>query len=414
MTMPGYYEFFCRVNIVAGLDGLERIPGLLGGLGSRRPLIITDKGVSRAGLIDVLVPTLEGIGTAGIEDDVPPDSDRTTVERIAAVYRSAGADGLIAVGGGSVMDTAKAVNIIVSENADDLRHFCGAGALKRPLKPLIAVPTTAGTGSEVTLVAVIYDAERRQKMIFTSGFLLPDAAVLDPRMTVSLPAHLTAQTAMDALTHAIEAYTCLGKNPVSDRAAYTAVKMISTHLLEVIGDPQNPQGRLALAVAATLAGMAFSNAMVGMVHTLGHALGAVCRVPHGACMAIFLPYGLEYNLHKNADLTAQLLLPLAGHEVFVRTPRHQRAAKVIEGVRRLNESLYQITGGRHARCLKEVTGPDGAALVPQEVLPAVAAAAVNDGSIFYNPEELDEDDCLMVLEAAWEGHPLDLSRIKKG
>jgi len=336
------------------------------------------------------------------------------VERIAAAYRNAGADGLIAVGGGSVMDTAKAVNIIVSENAEDLMAFCGAGALKRPLKPLIAVPTTSGTGSEVTLVAVIYDAERRQKLIFTSGFLLPDAAVLDPRMTLTLPAHLTAQTAMDALTHAMEAYTCLGKNPVSDRAAYAAVQLISANLLEVIADPQNRQGRLALALAATMAGMAFSNAMVGMVHTLGHALGAVCRVAHGACMAIFLPYGLEYNLHKNAELTAALLLPLAGAEVFVRTPRHQRAARVVQFIRGLNDALYRATGGRHARCLRELAGPDGTALVTADLLPVVAAAAVNDGSIFYNPEDLDEDDCLMVLEAAWEGKPLDPVRIKKG
>jgi len=414
MSMPGYFEFFCRVNIVAGLDGLDRIPGLLSGLGSRRPLIITDKGVNRAGLIEVLMPAVTGIDIAGIQDEVPADSDLATVERIAAVYRNGGADGLIAVGGGSVMDTAKAVNIIVSENADDLTRFCGAGALKRPLKPLIAVPTTAGTGSEVTLVAVIYDPGRRQKLIFTSGFLLPDAAVLDPRMTATLPAHLTAQTAMDALTHAIEAYTCLGKNPISDRAAYTAVEMISANLMEVIGNPGNLPARLALAQAATLAGMAFSNAMVGMVHTLGHAVGAVCRVAHGTCMAIFLPCGLEYNLHKNAELTAALLLPLAGADVFVRTPRHQRAAKVVEWIRHLNEALYQATGTRHARCLKEVTGPDGGALVARQDLPTIAAAAVNDGSIFYNPEELDEDDCLMVLEAAWDGSPLDLGRIKKG
>jgi alcohol dehydrogenase len=412
--MTGYYEFFSRVNIVAGFDALDRTPALLGGLQSQKPMIIADRGVAGAGLIDVLMLTLNGVDIVGIQDDVPADSDTAAVKRIAEMYRRSQADGLIAVGGGSVMDTAKAVNMMVSHDADDLLSFCGADSLKRPLKPLVAIPTTAGTGSEVTRVAVIFDPERRQKMIFSSPFLLPDAAVLDPRMTETLPAHLTAQTAMDALTHAMEAYTCLGKNPVSDRGAYAAVELISGNLLKVVRHPQDRRGRLALAVAAALAGMAFSNAMVGMVHTLGHAVGAVCRVPHGACMAIFLPYGFEYNLHKNADLTAQLLLPLAGADVFVRTPAHQRALKVIEGVRRLNDELHEATDGKHARFLKEVLGPDGAALVPRQVWPEVAATAVNDGSLFYNPEDLDEDDCLTVLEAAWEGKALDPSQIKKG
>jgi alcohol dehydrogenase len=174
---------------------------------------------------------------------------------------------IVAVGGGSVMDTAKGVNIVVSENADDLMQFSGAGNLTRPLKPLVAIPTTAGTGSEVTLVAVIADPARNLKMPFTSYFLMPDIAVLDPRMTLTLPPAITAATAMDALTHAIEAYTCLAKNPLSDAHAQLAIELIGQNLLKVINVPENANGRLALAVAATLAGVAFSNAMVGMVHT---------------------------------------------------------------------------------------------------------------------------------------------------
>jgi len=292
--------------------------------------------------------------------------------------------------------------------------FSGAGTLKHRLKPLIAIPTTAGTGSETTLVAVIKDHVRHQKMPFVSYFLLPDAAVLDSRMTLTLPPAITAATAMDALTHAMEAYTCLAKNPLSDASAVSAIELIAQHLMSVMQQPDHHEGRLALAVAATLAGMAFSNAMVGMVHNIGHATGAVCGVPHGACMAILLPYGLEYNLHRNGRLTAELLLPLEGADVYARTPRNQRAPRVIARIREMNQSLHEITQGQHARCLRETYDRDGNAAVPFERLPDIVAAAKKDGAAIINPEDLDDEDYQMVLEHAWDGAPLDRTRIKMG
>jgi len=415
MYVPGYYEFFCPVKIVAGHQALEKIPRLLGGLNAHHPMIITDKGVVAAGLVDILLAAITpGVRIGAVEDDVPPDSDLKTVNRLAGVYRESGCDALVAVGGGSVIDTAKGVNIVVSENVDDLMQFSGAGNLTRPLKPLVAIPTTAGTGSEVTLVAVIADPARNLKMPFTSYFLMPDIAVLDPRMTLTLPPAITAATAMDALTHAIEAYTCLAKNPLSDAHAQLAIELIGQNLLKVINEPENANGRLALAVAATLAGVAFSNAMVGMVHTLGHSVGAVCGVPHGISMAILLPYGLEYNMHKNGHLTAQLLLPLSGARVYAQTPAHLRAQHAIAAIRQLNQRLHQGTGGRHARFFKEITSPDGSARVPAESIEAIADKALGDGSILCNPEELDRDDLVMVMSHAWAGTPLDRDLVKKG
>lgn len=415
MYVPGYYEFFCPVKIVAGHQALEKIPRLLGGLNAHHPMIITDKGVVAAGLVDILLAAITpGVRIGAVEDDVPPDSDLKTVNRLAGVYRESGCDALVAVGGGSVIDTAKGVNIVVSENVDDLMQFSGAGNLTRPLKPLVAIPTTAGTGSEVTLVAVIADPARNLKMPFTSYFLMPDIAVLDPRMTLTLPPAITAATAMDALTHAIEAYTCLAKNPLSDAHAQLAIELIGQNLLKVINEPENANGRLALAVAATLAGVAFSNAMVGMVHTLGHSVGAVCGVPHGISMAILLPYGLEYNMHKNGHLTAQLLLPLSGARVYAQTPAHLRAQHAIAAIRQLNQRLHQKTGGGHARFFKEIAGPDGSARVPVESLEAIADKALGDGAILYNPEELDRDDLIVVMSHAWAGTPLDRNLVKKG
>jgi len=415
MYVPGYYEFFCPVNTVAGHQALEKIPRLLGGLNAHHPMIITDKGVVAAGLVDILLAAITpGVRIGAVEDDVPTDSDLKTVNRLAGVYRESGCDALVAVGGGSVIDTAKGVNVVVSENVDDLMQFSGAGNLTRPLKPLVAIPTTAGTGSEVTFVAVIADPARNLKMPFTSYFLMPDIAVLDPRMTLTLPPAITAATAMDALTHAIEAYTCLAKNPFSDAHAQLAIELIGQNLLKVINEPDNADGRLALAVAASLAGVAFSNAMVGMVHTLGHSVGAVCSVPHGTSMAILLPYGLEYNMHKNGHLTAQLLLPLSGARVYAQTPAHLRAQHAIAAIRQLNQRLHQETGGRHARFFKEITSPDGSARVPVESIEAIADKAMGDGSILYNPEELDRDDLVMVMSHAWAGTPLDRDLVKKG
>ncbi|MCX5844740.1 MAG: iron-containing alcohol dehydrogenase, partial [Deltaproteobacteria bacterium] len=199
MDLPGYYEFCCRVKIIAGHDALEKIPGILASLRAERPMIITDKGVSGAGLINIVANAIkDGVTIGAIADDVPPDSDLRVVTRLAQEYREKGCDSLIAVGGGSVMDTAKGINIVVSEKADDLMKFSGANALKRPLKPLIAIPTTAGTGSEVTLVAVIKDHEKHLKMCFVSYFLLPDVSIVDSRMTLSLPPAITAATGMDA------------------------------------------------------------------------------------------------------------------------------------------------------------------------------------------------------------------------
>jgi alcohol dehydrogenase len=415
LHVPGYYEYCCRVKVVAGHDVLERIPAILERVHATRPMIVTDRGVAGAGLIDVMTAAMgDQVTIGGIEDDVPPDSSIEAVRRIAEAYRSNRCDALIAVGGGSVLDTAKGANIMVSEEADDLMAFSGVGTLKRRLKPLIAIPTTAGTGSETTLVAVIKDHERHQKMPFVSYFLLPDAALLDSRMTLTLPPAITAATGMDALTHAVEAYTCLAKNPLSDANAVSAIELIAKHLMPVMKQPEDRDGRLALAVAATLAGMAFSNAMVGMVHNIGHATGAVCGVPHGTCMAILLPYGLEYNQHRNGHLTAELLLPLEGADTYARTPRNQRAQRVIARIREMNQSLHDITQGQHPRCLRETYDRDGNAAVPFERLPDIVAAAKNDLAVILNPEDLDDEDYRMVLEHAWAGTPLDCTRIKRG
>lgn len=393
--MEKYYEFFCPVKILAGTSALEHIPFELRTLGSSRPMILTDKGVHAVGLLDVVVAALKegGIEPATVFDEVPPDSEIQLVSRCAKSYAQHHCDAIIAVGGGSVMDTAKAVNILVSEKAESLEPFLGANALKRPLRPFFAIPTTAGTGSEVTLAAVIKDAKAGRKLALASPFLMPHAAVVDPRMTMSLPPHLTAATAMDALTHAVEAYICMAKNPVSDAYATAAIKKISENLVRVIDNPKDVDGRLELAQAATMAGIAFSNSMTGMVHAIGHQLGAVCHLHHGMCMSLMLPYALEYNLQKSGEHIGELLLYLEGDETYARTPKPERAKATIASIRKLRDTLFEKC--KIPRTLSE-TGK-----VEKRQIEQLARMALDDGTTAFNPEEMDLQDAIGVLEKAW-------------
>jgi alcohol dehydrogenase len=415
MLLPSFYDFCCRVRTVSGSRALEKIPAMLAAMGSSRSLIITDQGVTGAGLISTVKKAFGAkLKIGAIYDGVPMDSDYKIVDDAARIYRQKRCDSIIAVGGGSVIDTAKGTNIVASLGGKTLLDYDGFGTVKRKLRPLVVIPTTSGTGSEMTLVAVIADPGRRIKMTFVSYFILPDIAVLDPRMTRTLPPLLTASTAMDALTHACEAYYCTEKNPMSDSFALQAVGLISENLLNVVKNPGDQKGRLALANASAMAGIAFSNSMVGMVHNLGHTVGAVCHVPHGVAMSVFLPYGLEYNLHRSAGIIGELLFPLAGPEEYARTPKKMRPERVIELIRALINDLHASTGGAHPRFLKEIRDRSGAELVPRSVLPALAEATMLDGSRLSNPEELLPDDALFVLEHAWEGTPLDRKKIKKG
>jgi len=198
---------------------------------------------------------------------------------------------------------------------------------------------------------------------------------------------------MDALTHAMEAYTCIQKNPMSDAYAYSAIKLISEHLVRVVTNGEDENGRLALANAATMAGAAFSNSMVGMVHSLGHAAGGVSHVPHGVAMSIFLPFGLEYNIKKTREYLAEMLLPFGGIDEYVKTPAKLRAERLIELVRELRKKLNELCG--LPLTLKEAGVSEGD-------LEKIARTSIDDPSITFNPEELEYEEALEILKRAYQ------------
>ncbi|MBF0302155.1 MAG: iron-containing alcohol dehydrogenase [Desulfamplus sp.] len=393
--LPSYYEFHNPVKIVSGNKALDNLPSEFETLGAKRPMVITDKGVSGAGLTKIFIDSFasSGMTIGAIFDDVPPDSSSEVVEKITSIFRQNKCDSLVALGGGSVIDTAKGVNILVTENSDDLLEFSGAEMLKKPMKPLVVIPTTSGTGSEVTVVAVISDVKRNLKMAFTSTHLLPDIALLDPRMTLTLPPKMTAATAMDAMSHAVEAYINLQKNPMSDAYAVAAIELIRKNVLKAVSDGNNSEVRLAMANASTMAGIAFSNSMVGVVHALGHAAGGICHIPHGVAMNIFLPFGLEYNMPKCRENIAKLLLPIAGADVYARTPEPRRAEQMIHYLIELRKALNDLCG--LPINLKQ-------AGVTEDHLPEIAQAAMNDPSLIMNPREMDVNDALAILKKAFE------------
>ncbi|MEO0273262.1 MAG: iron-containing alcohol dehydrogenase [candidate division WOR-3 bacterium] len=389
-----YYEFFAPVKILSGEKALENLPNEIRFLNCSKPLILTDKGLRKAGVFDIVIEALkeQKIDDIVVFDEIPPDSDTEVCKQIAEIYNQNQRDIIVAVGGGSVIDTAKGVNIIVSENLQELRDVIGANILRKPLKPLIVIPTTSGTGSEATCAAVIKDRSRDIKMLFVSPYLIPNTAILDLRMTVTLPPLLTAATAMDALTHAIEAYISLQKNPISDTFAWKAVETIAKFLPLVLENPKNNVGRLALANASLMAGIAFSNAMVGLVHAIGHAVGAVANVHHGICMNILLPHVLEFNFEKINKELGELLLPLAGEEIYIATPSEQRGFKSIEILYNLREKI-KVNSGIPNR-LSE-------AGVSRSQFDTIAEIALRDGSLTFNVKDASYQDIISILEKAF-------------
>jgi len=389
--IPQYYEFACPVKILSGLKALSNLPFEMDLLGARRALIVTDAGVVEAGLVRKVEGVFEGSDceVGAVYDKTPPDSGSRICNEVAGLYQSAGCDCFVAVGGGSALDTAKGANIVVSSGTDDLMQFQGAERLKQPTQPFIAIPTTAGTGTEVTMAAVIYDEATHTKMGLTSYRLFPDVAILDPVMTATMPPKITAATGMDALTHAVEAYYCLQKNPVSDAFSVAAIRLIMEHLAACVEDGRDANRRLAMANAALLAGISFTNAMVGIVHALAHATGGVARVPHGVANGIFLPYGMENNFEKAAETIAELA-PVLGAPAD--GSALERAQAAVQAVRGLGKHLNELCG--LPTCLRD-------AGVEEDQLETIAKAVINDGSVTFNPEDVTYDNALAILRKAY-------------
>lgn len=280
-------------KLITGPAAIEQLSAELTRLNVQNPLIVTDAILVKSGTVDLALAQLGG-RRYGLFDQVKPEPEISIVEDCTRAYREGGHDGLIGVGGGSAIDIAKGVGAFASHEGP-LAELFGVDLVKRKGPPLIAIPTTAGTGSEVTNVAIFSDKEAQLKKGIVSDYLLPDVALVSPLMTLTCPRSVTAASGVDALVHAIESYLSVNASPITDAIALGAIKLIVKALPKAYANPSNLQAREDMATASLMAGMAFGNAGVGAVHALAYPLGGRFNIAHGVSNALLLPYVMEWN-----------------------------------------------------------------------------------------------------------------------
>ncbi|MGD9379323.1 MAG: iron-containing alcohol dehydrogenase [candidate division WOR-3 bacterium] len=295
MTYPTF-TFDLPTKLMYGFKINDQLPKILGDLGIKHPMIVTDQGVRKKKLIDDFTNCLKDIGLPHeIFDSIEPNPKDYNVDHGVAEIIKYKCDGIITIGGGSPMDCAKAMAAVATVGGH-ARDYAGKGRIQQTVLPIIAVPTTAGTGSEVTFGAVITDSDRKFKFTIKGTSLAPKVALIDPGLTASMPPDLTAATGMDALTHAVEAYTAKNAHAISDAFALSSIDLIWTNLPVAFRQGTNIEARTGMLIGSLMAGIAFSHSDVGAVHCIAEALGGMYDIPHGVCNAVMLPTIMKYNL----------------------------------------------------------------------------------------------------------------------
>ncbi len=325
-------------TILVGPGASGRLGQTIAGFGHRKILIVTDSIISKLGLLDDLTSALAAGGAEYVVfDSITPDAPIPLIEEGIDFYCANDCDAIVAFGGGSSMDASKAIAAAVSNPGKSLRELAGYfKGLHTPVK-IYAVPTTAGTGSEVTVAAVISDPERQAKLVIVDTRLVPKMAALDPCLMTGLPPHITAATGIDALTHAIESFIGKWANPYTDDMALSAVGLIFDNLRVAYSDGKNLAAREKMALAATYAGLAFTRANVGYVHAIAHQFGGRYHTPHGLANAIMLPLVLEYSLPAVSDRLA--LLAVRAKLGKESEGEDALAQKFLDAVEQLNRDL---------------------------------------------------------------------------
>jgi alcohol dehydrogenase class IV len=384
-----FYQFICTTRVIAGRGLVDQAGFEFTKEGAGRALLVTDEVIRATGLADRVGAGVKdgGLELAGIFDAVPQDSDTEVVKACARAATDADADSFLALGGGSVIDTTKAANVIFTHGGEPRewegyflqpRERDGAGR-PVPLAPMAAIPTTAGTGSEASWAAVVKDRSENLKFQVGDFTMFPDVAILDPAATETLPAAIAAATGMDALTHAIEGFVSSERNPHTDAFALQAIRMIGSNLERAVADTTDEDARGNMLVAANLAIQPTGSGAIGITHSMSHPCGGHFNVPHGVANAINLPWVIEYNAAGGEPIADRYrtICEVAG----VEAPGDGEAVG-----RALAEHVRGLTGRLGLpRRLSEVG-------VPEEGIPALVEGAIGDGCTLVNPREPTEED----------------------
>ena len=377
-----------RLMTIGG-GALAELPGLLSRLGLARPLIVTDPYVARCGILDRATGLLDKalIPRAAFCDTV---SDPTTevIETGVARLREGDFDSLVAIGGGSPIDTAKGMSVLFA-NGGRMRDYKVPNEIPRSGPPIVAIPTTAGTGSETTRFTVVTDTETDEKMLIAGLACCPTAAIVDYELTLTMPLRLTADTGIDSLTHAIEAYVSRRANPYTDGLAKNAMGLIARNIRAACAEPDNRAAREAMMLGATTAGMAFSNASVALVHGMSRPIGAFFHVPHGLSNAMLLPeitaYSAPAALERYADCARAMGIAEEGEG------SQSAVARLLDELRRLNQDL-QVPSPR-------AYGIDQARY--DQLLPLMASQALASGSPANNPRVPTNDEIIELYRRVY-------------
>jgi choline dehydrogenase len=345
-------------------------------LGGKRPMLVTDKGLVKVGLADEATKVLKAAKVDYVLfDGVVPNPDIQLVDDAAAFYKAEGCDSLIGLGGGSPMDTAKSIGV-VAENGGSILDYEWADPqpIKKRIPPLVCVPTTAGTGSEVTLWAVITDPARKIKYnVGGTGLIAAHVALIDPRLTLGLPPHITAGTGMDALTHAIECYTCAYAQPWPDAVALWAIETIGQWLRLAYAQGQNEEARYKMSMAAVLGGMSYGTESAGAVHAMSQTAGGVYNLAHGELTASLLAPVMAYNYMGEPEKYARIAQAMGEYTWGLSV--WEAAELAVDAVARLSEDLDIPT-------LAELG-------IPEEDIPMLAQLAYDDPQTIGNPRDID-------------------------
>ena len=383
--------FFNSPEVVFGEDAL----GYLDEIEGRRALIVTDENMARLGFVDRVIGHLE---KAGIETrvfaEVEPDPSLETVKRGAQVALAYEPDWIVGLGGGSAMDAAKAVWVLYERPDLEPDAISPAETLSlRQKARLIAIPTTSGTGAEATWAIVLTDTEGRRKLGLGSRENVADIAIVDPVFVAELPPQITADTGMDALTHAVEGYTCTWHNDFSDGLCLKAIQLVFEYLPRAY-EKGDPEARERMHNAATIAGLGFGNALAALAHSLGHSLGAVFHIPHGRAVGLFLPYTIEFSVRggetRYAEIARFLGLPAASEE--------EGASSLVSAIRGLLKRLGQPTA------IAELgISPDEF----ERELPKLVENAENDSCTVTSPRIPTTEEFERLFRYAYEGKRVD-------
>jgi alcohol dehydrogenase class IV len=381
---------FHAPEIVFGLGALDEAGFAAQRLGARRPMVVTDPGIIEAGWVEVLLRHLRAVGLHPVVwSDVTPNPKDHEIRAAYERYAEEGCDVLIALGGGSCIDAAKGVAILTS-NDGDILDYAGVDQVTQPIPPMMMIPSTSGTGADVSQFCIVTDTERSVKITIMGRALVPDISLTDPRLLTTMPASLNAATGLDALTHGVEAFVSLAHNPLADIHALNSVRLVCGHLRTTITRPAEEMPRAKMAQASLEAGLAFTNAILGATHAMSHQVGGLLDAPHGVVNGVLLPHVIRYNARATPDRFIDLA-EAAGLDVS-HLPRSvgagiEAAEMLAAHVRRLADDVGVPRGLRDLG----VTEAD---------IVTMARTTLDDACLTTNPREASESQITALFREA--------------